>query len=159
MIEGIENMDNSTDKKSIQINCPICGTEKTLKISTSLIKQSKTLTTISIPKHFICEHHFQAFVDKDFRVRGYQKVDFEFSLEEKKRDAKKNSSEQVIVSSTKYPNKNEKFTSNNFGKSDFKSKEKEEMTLKEVYDKYWHLIENDSKTFHKFIKDDKRRKK
>jgi hypothetical protein len=25
----------------------------------------------------ICEHHFQLFIDKNFAIRGYQKVDFQ----------------------------------------------------------------------------------
>ena len=44
-----------------------------------VINQSKQLTTISIPSGLCCEHSFQSFVDKNFIVRGYQNVDFEFS--------------------------------------------------------------------------------
>ncbi len=44
-----------------------------------VINQSKQLTTISIPSKLCCDHSFQAFVDKNFVVRGYQTVDFEFS--------------------------------------------------------------------------------
>ncbi|MFX1452620.1 MAG: hypothetical protein ACFFCM_17415, partial [Promethearchaeota archaeon] len=39
----------------------------------------KHLTTISIPSGSVCDHGFQAFVDKNYKVRGYQIVDFEFS--------------------------------------------------------------------------------
>jgi len=37
------------------------------------------LTTVSIPFGLICNHSFNAFIDKKFKVRGYQKVDFEIS--------------------------------------------------------------------------------
>jgi small GTP-binding protein len=63
--------------------CPICRSEKELIISKSIINEAKTLTTISIQKNEICEHHFQAFVDKNFNVRGYQKVDFEIKSNRK----------------------------------------------------------------------------
>ncbi|TFG15168.1 MAG: GTP-binding protein [Promethearchaeota archaeon] len=70
------NLENSIRLKFI---CPICRSEKVLKISKSIINEAKTLTTISIQRNEICEHHFQAFVDKNFNVRGYQKVDFEIA--------------------------------------------------------------------------------
>ncbi len=63
----------------IQFICPVCKASKELKISKSIINQAKQLATISIPKNKICKHHFQAFIDKNFKIRGYQKVDFEFS--------------------------------------------------------------------------------
>ena len=58
-----------------------------MKIAKSVINQSGQLTTISIPRNKVCDHHFQAFVDKNCVVRGYQRVDFEFGdnkIEEKK---------------------------------------------------------------------------
>jgi len=65
--------------KEILIRCPKCLTNKKLKIPIKVINQSKQLTTISIPSKLCCDHSFQAFVDKNFIVRGYQMVDFEFS--------------------------------------------------------------------------------
>ena len=65
--------------KDIQIVCPKCKTKKKLKIPTKVINASKQLTTISIPSGLCCEHSFQSFVDKNFIVRGYQNVDFEFT--------------------------------------------------------------------------------
>ena len=43
---------------------------------------------MSIARGLVCEHQFQAFVDKQFKVRGYQRVDFEFESQsnEKKND-------------------------------------------------------------------------
>ena len=70
-------------QRNLKFICPTCKTEKELLISESIISQSKNLTTISIQKNEICDHHFQAFVDKDFKIRGYQKVDFEIVSEKK----------------------------------------------------------------------------
>ena len=50
-----------------------------IKRSKKIINQSKQLTTVSIPSGLCCEHGFQAFIDKQFKVKGYQQVDFDFS--------------------------------------------------------------------------------
>ncbi len=63
----------------VVIECPLCHMKKKLKIPLKIINQSKQLTTISVPKSLVCDHNFQAFIDKNFMVRGYQKVDFELS--------------------------------------------------------------------------------
>ena len=49
--------------KKVLLVCPECRTQKNLTVPTGLI----------------CEHHFQAFVDKNCAIRGYQLGDFEFS--------------------------------------------------------------------------------
>ncbi|MFX0018598.1 MAG: hypothetical protein ACFFAK_02815 [Promethearchaeota archaeon] len=72
---------DSTEFIQIMIKCPVCKLKKKLKLPKSVINYTKQLTTISIPKGLVCEHHFQAFVDKNFMVRGYQKVDFEYASE------------------------------------------------------------------------------
>ncbi|MFX1476738.1 MAG: Rab family GTPase [Promethearchaeota archaeon] len=76
----MSDSDNLTEKL-VKITCPTCKAVKELKISTALINKAKKLSTISIQKNQICEHHFQAFIDKDFNVRGYQKVDIEIKEE------------------------------------------------------------------------------
>ena len=50
-----------------------------MKVPRKIINETKQLTTVSIPSELVCEHSFQAFIDKNFIVRGYQQVDFEFS--------------------------------------------------------------------------------
>jgi len=65
--------------KKIQIICPKCSKKDFLKVPEKIIDQSKQLTTVSLPAGIICQHSFQAFVDKNLKVRGYQTVDFEFS--------------------------------------------------------------------------------
>ena len=66
-------------QETIRVICPTCGKSKGLKIPTKIINQSKQLTTVSIPSGAVCEHSFQSFVDKNFAIRGYQKVDFDLS--------------------------------------------------------------------------------
>ncbi len=75
------NMGNGQEElfETIFIVCPKCKTQRKLKVPTKIINQSKQLTTVSIPVDLCCEHSFQAFIDKNFKVRGYQQVDFEFS--------------------------------------------------------------------------------
>lgn len=63
--------------QSIDVICPVCKSQDSIHIPHNILKKVG-LITISIPKDSICEHHFQVFIDKDFKVRGYQKVDFEF---------------------------------------------------------------------------------
>ncbi len=78
MIET-EDLTVREEYKDILVICPTCNTKKALKIPTKFINQAKQLTTVSIPSGTVCKHSFQSFVDKNFIVRGYQKVDFEFS--------------------------------------------------------------------------------
>lgn len=63
----------------VVMECPLCYKKKKLKIPLKIINQSKQLTTVSVPKGLVCYHNFQAFIDKNFIVRGYQKIDFELS--------------------------------------------------------------------------------
>ncbi|MBN1801047.1 MAG: hypothetical protein JW891_06030 [Candidatus Lokiarchaeota archaeon] len=65
--------------KDVLIICPKCQKRKKLQIPVKIINKSKQLTTVSIPAEICCEHGFQAFIDKNFKVRGYQQVDFDFS--------------------------------------------------------------------------------
>lgn len=64
--------------KNVLLRCPECQTQRHLKVPSKIIDQSQNVITISIPSGMMCEHHFQAFVDQNFSVRGYQVVDFEF---------------------------------------------------------------------------------
>ncbi|TXT66552.1 MAG: hypothetical protein BAJALOKI3v1_20015 [Promethearchaeota archaeon] len=76
--DQISHNDEESYEK-VTLECPICGTRNNLRIPCKIINESKQLTTISIPRGLVCDHHFQAFVDKNFQTRGYQKIDFELS--------------------------------------------------------------------------------
>ncbi len=78
MLQGKE-IQNGSDVRSVNIECPICRTEKKLNIPQKIINHSKQLTTVSVPSGLVCEHNFQSFIDKNFQIRGYQKVDFELT--------------------------------------------------------------------------------
>jgi len=62
----------------IKIICPDCKAQKPLEIPEALYQENNNTTTISIPKDIVCEHHFQAFIDKQGKVRGYQKIDYTY---------------------------------------------------------------------------------
>lgn len=72
-------VESDASLKEVTIICPKCEKKKKLPIPIKIINQSKQLTTVSIPTNICCEHSFQAFIDKNFKVRGYQQVDFDFS--------------------------------------------------------------------------------
>jgi hypothetical protein len=74
-------MNDVNEYSPITFICPVCKTRKELKIPKVIINEARQLTTVSIPKGLVCEHHFQAFVDKNFVIRGYQKVDFEVAYD------------------------------------------------------------------------------
>ncbi|MFW9881887.1 MAG: hypothetical protein ACFFG0_53165 [Candidatus Thorarchaeota archaeon] len=70
------------DKKGIRLICPNCNTAKLVQVPKKIVEDSKTLLTISVPSDYICEHGFQAYIDKWFTVRGYQNADLDLkSLE------------------------------------------------------------------------------
>ena len=68
------------ESRKVPTICPICKTKKDLDLPASIVNQASNIATISLPKGLICDHHFQMFVDKNFHVRGYQKVDLEMEM-------------------------------------------------------------------------------
>ncbi len=164
------NSDKSSNliSESVQFICPICKSSKVLKISKSVIKQANSLTSVSIPSGLICKHSFQAFVDKQFKVRGYQKVDFEF-------DYNPNKVKQEIIHKFYKDNeelfKNLIIKGNNLNYNPNNSKEykepkqekeekhqqKKEMSLEEIYEEFWEFIDGDNLEFKEFIINDSRR--
>ena len=72
---------DSQIERMVKFVCPICKATKELKVSTSAFIESESLAKISIEKKEICEHHFLAFINRSFKVLGYQKVDFELDTD------------------------------------------------------------------------------
>ena len=159
--------------KKIPTTCPICKSKKEIGIPESIINQASQLTTVSLPKGLVCDHHFQMFVDKNFQVRGYQKVDFEIELG--RIDKSKNVN-------TKFINENKSddelfeivLLDGNF--MEFRPKNchgvkekslklkkepqrKERMTLKEIYEEFCEFIDEENEEFAEYILKDKRRVK
>ncbi len=156
-----------SEEINVKIICPSCKTSKSLPIKRSIVKQSMQLTTISIPAGMICEHHFQAFVDKNFKVRGYQNVDYAFESENAPKALVENEPDAW------FDNGFNRFTERSgtmasdldaFSwlpeKKEVKLKTtepKREKTLKEIYEEFWHIIDDNDETFREFIINDVRR--
>lgn len=170
----------------VKVICPICKAQNELKFPKSVINKSRQLTTVSIPKGFICEHHFQAFLDKNFVVRGYQKVDFDFAydLVKKEKGKKANDDKRLfnhLLLEGNYvefnPNINE--IANQKKKNLFiteevidspkvvkkvetislgNSNKRKKKTLKEIYEEFWDFIDDENDDFKEFIQKDPRRK-
>jgi len=133
-----------------------------------VISNATQLTTVSVPKGKICPHHFQLFLDKNFVIRGYQKVDF--LLNHKKNKQSKFDSKNHFVNSLELYKSNDldknnpitiprKPENNNKKKIvEIKANEKSKMTLTEIYDEFWEFIDENNETFQKFILKDKRRR-
>lgn len=167
----------------VKVICPVCKSQKELKFPKSVINISKQLTTVSIPKGFICDHHFQAFIDKNFTVRGYQKVDFDFAYDLiKKKKSKKVIDDSRLfdnlilegnyveykANSTNSSNKKKKnlfiteevIDSPQKGNQDLvnNSNKRKKKTLKEIYEEFWEFIDDKNDDFKEFIQKDPRRK-
>jgi len=139
-------------ERNIRVICPICKSNKELDFPNSVINKAKQLTTISVPTGAVCEHHFQMFIDKNFKVRGYQKVDFAISAEGG-RQASQNNEDDLFDNLIMEGNYLEwKPKENNVNKT-----KEPEMTLKHIYDEFWELIDDDNEEFKEFIENDKRR--
>ena len=157
----------STNSTQIQFICPVCKSKKSLKSPRSIVDKAKGLTTMSIARGLVCEHQFQAFVDKNFIVRGYQRVDFEFEKTkiEQNQQPKSNIKDdrelfENLVLEGDYleykPNRRSKAKNSQKQQLQNKSEHKDK-TLRELYDEFWEFIDENNGTFQDFIKDDKRR--
>ena len=151
----------------VKITCPVCKVNKELKFPKSIINEARQLTTISLPKGLLCDHHFQAFVDKNFIVRGYQKVDFEFetkkSVEHKAyvklfNDNDEELFENLIIEGNfveynpkRKNNRDSHPPPNDTGKNSGKR------SLRDIYDEFWEFIDDKNSKFKEFIEKDKRR--
>ncbi|MFW9820517.1 MAG: hypothetical protein ACFFE5_12970 [Candidatus Thorarchaeota archaeon] len=156
----------SFDTSKIEFICPVCKSKKLLDVPKSVIAEAKQLTTMSIAKGLVCDHQFQAFVDKQFQVRGYQRVDFEIenkpSLENNSKFSKTKSNnddffENLILEGNylEYkPNISKNKISQEKHKNEFYKKK---MSLKEIYDEFWEFIDDNNEDFRGLIFLDSRR--
>ena len=161
--------------KNVDIICPVCKSRKDIKVPETVINQNSQLTTISIPKNLICNHHFQAFVDKQFKVRGYQKTDFELpqnKISEEREIKEKDNSDNLDNNKlfenltleenfVEYKPKNleneplkEKIISN----ANNEKNEKIEKNLEKIYNEFWEFIDDDNLEFKELILKDNRRR-
>ncbi len=175
VIMAITKLTHSTDitpldnSAKIQFICPVCKAEKVLQFPKSVITQAKGLSTMSIARGLVCEHQFQAFVDKNYMVRGYQRVDFEFEKirsEEKRlqnRENKTNDDElfENLILEGNYleynPNQKQEYKDKKKHTEEYKSADTN-LDLQEIYNEFWEFIDKDNNLFQRFIKNDIRRK-
>jgi len=164
-------MTTVSETQEVQIICPVCKKNKVINIPEKIINQARQLTTISIQKGLICNHHFQAFIDKNFRIRGYQKIDFEINPKAENKDFLPNKKVQEKYNDDKKLFENLTLEGNYFeftpqqiksvgsiSKQKVPLRENRHMTLEEIYEEFWDLIDEDNIEFKNLIISDKRRK-
>jgi hypothetical protein len=150
---------------NVSITCPICKKCKGINIPEFTNPQKSHLLTISIPKGMICEHHFQAFVDKNYNIRGYQKVDIELKDRPNYNITGKNIEDRDISKHltiegnlVKFDPKSITFNKGDASEIQDKFEKNKVMSLKDIYNEFWEFIDNKNSFFREFIKHDKRRK-
>ena len=164
-------MEAITVNRYIEVICPVCKARRVIQVPKSIVDQTSRLTTISVPQHRVCKHHFQLFIDKNFSIRGYQKVDYQLNSEETKKDSKFKPTYK-----DHYVNSLELYQSNESGKNSSKEikrqpdnenrinnfeenfNKKHKMTLQEIYEEFWEFIDDNNEIFQRFIEDDKERR-
>ncbi|HME55266.1 MAG TPA: hypothetical protein VKM55_23865 [Candidatus Lokiarchaeia archaeon] len=85
----------SVETKPVKVVCPTCNTETKIEIPTFIVQDSlEGVVNVQVPAGACClEHSFIAFVDKKFKVRGYQNVDVEFKAGGKEKTAEQKKAE------------------------------------------------------------------
>ena len=148
VIDMLNTIREQDDKDiEIEIICPACKSKKKILISKIKLKPNN-LTTISIPSGSICEHTFQAFIDKQFKVRGYQKVDLEISPNFFETDKNTVSQGNNNITYPYIENETSIYEKNNNKKNNRRV---------ELYEKFWEFIDSDNPTFRDLIIKDNRR--
>jgi len=76
----------NVETKKVTVSCPVCKKEVDIELPTSLVKEAPDgILKIQIPIEKGCLlHSFMVFIDKNFKVRGYQQADIEFNLKASK---------------------------------------------------------------------------
>jgi hypothetical protein len=139
-----------------------------LDIPKSVIAEAKQLTTMSIARGLVCDHQFQAFVDKQFQVRGYQRVDFELEKKSSRsnnsdsEDSKRNEDDffENLILEGNYLEYKPKISNNNFKMSQEKNDkkfQKKKMSIKDIYNEFWEFIDDNNEDFRELIILDSRR--
>ncbi|MEX2685074.1 MAG: hypothetical protein Q6373_026100 [Candidatus Sigynarchaeota archaeon] len=70
------------ETKKVTVSCPVCKKEVDIELPTTLVKEAPDgILKIQVPIEKGCpSHSFMVFIDKNFKVRGYQQADLEFNL-------------------------------------------------------------------------------
>ena len=164
-------MEALTVNRYIQAICPVCKARRVIQLPKSIVDQASNLTTISVPQNLVCKHHFQLFIDKNFAIRGYQKVDYQLNPEEieKQKKLKPTYEDHFVTSLDLYQsNESEKKSSKSIPEkldckvrtSNFEDNfnKNHKMTLNEIYEEFWEFIDDNNEIFQRFIVEDKKRR-
>jgi hypothetical protein len=157
--------------KTISVICPICKERKNVNIPFNITENGKELSTISLQKGLVCSHIFQIFVDKQFKIRGYQNVDFEVPLKKnqgwrpkfisERKNENVSNNKKINNNFRKYSLSNQNINSFNNQKGtqqkDFNYLNKPILNLEKIYEDFWEYIDDDNEIFQKFINKDLRR--
>lgn len=70
----------TVEVKELRVLCPLCKKEAKIEVPIFLVNEAQDgVLKVSIPRGACCdEHSFMVYIDKKFRVRGYQNADIEF---------------------------------------------------------------------------------
>ena len=164
-------MEALTVNRYIEAICPVCKARRVIQLPKSIIDQTSNLTTISVPQNLVCKHHFQLFIDKNFKIRGYQKVDYQLNPEgiEKDKRLMPTYEDHFVDSLDLYQSReSEKKRSKdipekldyNVRTSNFEDNfnKNHKMTLNEIYEEFWEFIDDNNEIFRRFIVEDKKRR-
>lgn len=68
--------------KEINVKCPMCSSEKIIKLPQTLFQQKKFGNIkVQVSKGLVCDKHpFILFLDNNAIVKGYEKIDFQFDM-------------------------------------------------------------------------------
>jgi hypothetical protein len=74
------------ETRAVTITCPICKSVVNIELPTFLVQEAQeNMVKVQIPQEKCCpSHSFMVFIDKNFKVRGYQHADLEFNLKARK---------------------------------------------------------------------------
>ncbi|MBN2154243.1 MAG: hypothetical protein JW839_22500 [Candidatus Lokiarchaeota archaeon] len=67
------------DFRRVKIECPSCGKEQYVKLCTERLEPTNGVVSLVIKA--ACDHEFHLYVDKQFQVRGYERIDAVVSAE------------------------------------------------------------------------------
>lgn len=177
MINNIEHSQTQPSFESpvsVTLICPNCNKKKTIEFPKTIFDQKKGLSTISVHKGLICEHAFQAFIDKHFKIRGYQKVDFEIkSITKEQEDNKKEGPDDEhliknLICEGNYLKYDPEESASKIEDNDSQLKHHSEFSadslctqknksLEQIYEDFWEFIDDDNEAFQRFIVRDERR--
>ncbi len=66
--------------KKILVICPICQGRGEIHVPDEVLQDNKGTSTVLVRAGVTCNHLYQAFVDKNCKVRGYQRTDYEVPI-------------------------------------------------------------------------------